>query len=217
MVRVFPHSNLEIEVLGVTIDEVRVPRRRWPGYRVADRCLGEIHEIDHARLLGRPLEAFARDLRRPGAVHDARPGTTPRTAPLVRPAGRLLPALDGSGPRRRQDGQSVDLCQGRMLFVLRQAGVPATDPALSRGVAWLLANQRVSGRWFTRSLNNDAGHYITHAGTAFAVLALRACEVSGDQTASAPRSQFRSIPVSEGQPPEQAGDADAVIDPALSR
>ncbi|MFI5454773.1 MAG: hypothetical protein ACHRXM_04920 [Isosphaerales bacterium] len=40
--RVFPHSNLEIEVLGVTIDEVRVPRRRWPGYRVIDRCLGEI-------------------------------------------------------------------------------------------------------------------------------------------------------------------------------
>jgi len=43
VVRVFPHSNLEIEVLGVTIDEVRVPRRRWPRYRVIDRCLGEIH------------------------------------------------------------------------------------------------------------------------------------------------------------------------------
>jgi hypothetical protein len=42
VVRVFPHSNLDIEVLGVTIDEVRVPRRRWPGYRVIDRCLGEI-------------------------------------------------------------------------------------------------------------------------------------------------------------------------------
>jgi hypothetical protein len=42
VVRVFPHSNLEIEVLAVTIDEVRVPRRRWPRYRVIDRCLGEI-------------------------------------------------------------------------------------------------------------------------------------------------------------------------------
>jgi hypothetical protein len=40
--RLFPHSNLEIEVLGVTIDEVRVPRRRRPGYRVVDRLLGEI-------------------------------------------------------------------------------------------------------------------------------------------------------------------------------
>jgi hypothetical protein len=44
MVRVFPHGNLEIEVLGVTIEEIRIPRRRWPGYRVADRCLGEVHE-----------------------------------------------------------------------------------------------------------------------------------------------------------------------------
>lgn len=41
---VFPHANLEIEILEVTIDEVRVPRRRWPGYSVADRILGAIHE-----------------------------------------------------------------------------------------------------------------------------------------------------------------------------
>jgi len=40
---VFPHSNLEIEIVEVTIDEVRVPRRRWPGYSVADRILGTIH------------------------------------------------------------------------------------------------------------------------------------------------------------------------------
>jgi len=46
VVQVFPHSNLEIEVLGVTIDEVRLPRRRWPGYKVADRRLNEIHEIN---------------------------------------------------------------------------------------------------------------------------------------------------------------------------
>ena len=32
--------------------------------------------------------------------------------------------------------------------------------------------QRESGRWYTRSLNNDKAHYITHAGTAFSVLAL---------------------------------------------
>ncbi len=44
MVRVFPHIHLEIEVLGVAIEEIRIPRRRWPGYRVADRCLSEIYE-----------------------------------------------------------------------------------------------------------------------------------------------------------------------------
>jgi hypothetical protein len=42
VVRVFPHANLEIEVLGVSIDEVRLPRRRRPGYIVADRRLGAI-------------------------------------------------------------------------------------------------------------------------------------------------------------------------------
>jgi hypothetical protein len=42
VVRVFPHCNLDIEVLGLTIDEVRVPRRRWPYFRVLDRCLREI-------------------------------------------------------------------------------------------------------------------------------------------------------------------------------
>ena len=60
--------------------------------------------------------------------------------------------------------------------MLRQAGVAATAEPIRRGVAWLKANQRASGRWFTRSLNGDGGHYITNAGTAFAVMALKACE-----------------------------------------
>jgi hypothetical protein len=43
LARVFPHVHLDIEILAVTIEEVRVPRRRWPGYAVTDRRLGEIH------------------------------------------------------------------------------------------------------------------------------------------------------------------------------
>jgi hypothetical protein len=42
VVRVFPHANLDIEILGVAIDEIRMPRRRRPGYCVADRRLGAI-------------------------------------------------------------------------------------------------------------------------------------------------------------------------------
>jgi hypothetical protein len=42
LVRVFPHANLEVEILGVTIDEVRMPRRRRPGYSVVDRRLGQV-------------------------------------------------------------------------------------------------------------------------------------------------------------------------------
>jgi squalene-hopene/tetraprenyl-beta-curcumene cyclase len=67
---------------------------------------------------------------------------------------------------------------GFTVFVLRQAGVPVSDQAIERGVAWLKSNQRESGRWFTRSLSTDNHHFITHAGTAYAVLALKACGVS---------------------------------------
>jgi hypothetical protein len=42
IVRVFPHANLEIELLAITIDEVRVLRRRRPGYAVIDRCLDRV-------------------------------------------------------------------------------------------------------------------------------------------------------------------------------
>jgi squalene-hopene/tetraprenyl-beta-curcumene cyclase len=65
---------------------------------------------------------------------------------------------------------------GMSLVVLRQAGVPTSDPRIQRGVAWLLKNQRVSGRWWTRSLNADHQHFITYSGTAFPLLALSLCD-----------------------------------------
>ena len=52
VVRVFPHANLEIQILGVTIDEIRVPRRRQPGYSVVDRRLGEILQTTSLRHAG---------------------------------------------------------------------------------------------------------------------------------------------------------------------
>jgi squalene-hopene/tetraprenyl-beta-curcumene cyclase len=65
---------------------------------------------------------------------------------------------------------------GLVIYILRQAGLPANQEAVQRGVVWLKRNQRASGRWFTRSLNTDRYHFITHAGTAYAVMALKACE-----------------------------------------
>jgi hypothetical protein len=47
--------NLVIEILGIAIDEVRVPRRRWPGFRVADRSLVEI--LDR-RLIEQPSDLW---------------------------------------------------------------------------------------------------------------------------------------------------------------
>lgn len=94
--------------------------------------------------------------------------------------GWSLPALGQY--RRRDDAKTPNVAAdsdgyatGLAVYVLRQAGVPAADPAVARGAAWLRANQRESGRWYTRSLNTDRAHYITNAGSAFAVLALAAC------------------------------------------
>jgi squalene-hopene/tetraprenyl-beta-curcumene cyclase len=66
---------------------------------------------------------------------------------------------------------------GFSVYILRRAGVPADDPALGKAIAWLKAHQRESGRWFTRSLvNDDNKHYLAHIGSAFAVMAIQACE-----------------------------------------
>jgi squalene-hopene/tetraprenyl-beta-curcumene cyclase len=93
--------------------------------------------------------------------------------------GWSLPSL-GTYKRRDKtdndpDAPSDGYATGFAVFVLRQAEVKSEEQSLKKGVAWLKANQRESGRWFTRSLNNDKAHYITNAGTAFCVLALDAC------------------------------------------
>ncbi len=86
------------------------------------------------------------------------------------------------GDWERADGKEQDLKSsdgygtGFVIYVLRNAGVAAAAPELQRGIRWLKSNQRESGRWFTRSLNKGSKHYITHAGTAMAILALSSCD-----------------------------------------
>ncbi len=85
------------------------------------------------------------------------------------------------GDWQRADGSPQDVeggdgyATGLVIFLARRSGVPANDARLQQGVAWLKSNQRASGRWFTRSLHQDSRHFITHAGTNMAVLALSAC------------------------------------------
>ncbi len=84
------------------------------------------------------------------------------------------------GDKKEQDLKSSDgYGTGFVIYVLRRAGIPANDARLRKGIAWLKANQRESGRWYTRSLFKDSKHYISHAGSAFAVMALGACDQLG--------------------------------------
>jgi squalene-hopene/tetraprenyl-beta-curcumene cyclase len=94
--------------------------------------------------------------------------------------GWSLPMLgDWVGYDERPNNRSAasdGYATGFVVYILRQAGVPSKDDAIQKGVTWLKSNQRESGRWFTRSINTNRYHFITHAGTAYAVLALKACE-----------------------------------------
>jgi squalene-hopene/tetraprenyl-beta-curcumene cyclase len=94
--------------------------------------------------------------------------------------GWNLPSLGswkrGDGAMNDKEAPSDGYATGLAVYVLRQAGLWADHAQVTRGVAWLKANQRVSGRWFTRSLNRDRGHLISNAGTALCAMALRACE-----------------------------------------
>jgi squalene-hopene/tetraprenyl-beta-curcumene cyclase len=88
------------------------------------------------------------------------------------------------GNWKRQDDSPQDLTSsdgyatGLVIYVLRRSGGAPDDARLARGITWLQTNQRESGRWFTRSLYADNQHYLTHAGTAMAILALTSCGVT---------------------------------------
>ena len=89
-----------------------------------------------------------------------------------------LVALDERADGHEQEPATADgYGTGFSVYVLRRAGVAADDPALVKAIAWLKANQREGGRWFTRSLVDDNNkHYLAHLGSAFAVMAIQACE-----------------------------------------
>ncbi len=61
---------------------------------------------------------------------------------------------------------------GLALCVLADNDVSKMRPSVANGLAWLKTHQRVSGRWWTRSLNTDNHHFITYSGTAYPLLAL---------------------------------------------
>jgi squalene-hopene/tetraprenyl-beta-curcumene cyclase len=90
-------------------------------------------------------------------------------------AEKLRAELEFANPGPR-DPASDGHMTGLAIIALRKAGVPASDPRIQRGVSWLKANQRTSGRWWTRSLNRDGWQFITYSGTVYPLLALSLCD-----------------------------------------
>ena len=86
------------------------------------------------------------------------------------------------GDWRRADGSPQDVttgdgyATGLAIVLARRSDISVSDERLVKAVHWLKTNQRASGRWFTRSLHKDSRHYMTHAGTNMALLALATCD-----------------------------------------
>ena len=77
------------------------------------------------------------------------------------------------------DTKTDGYATGVVTLALQSAGVPASDPRMAKGLAWLRANQnRDTGQWSASSLNknrdpnSDIGKFMSDAATAYAVLAL---------------------------------------------
>lgn len=68
------------------------------------------------------------------------------------------------------------------IVLLRQSNVPVSDPRISKGLQWLKAQQRESGRWWMHSLYRGNYHYITYIAT---VEAMKALELCGELTSIA--------------------------------
>ena len=86
---------------------------------------------------------------------------------------------------------------GFVIYALHTAGVPSDDPRIQKGIQWLKTHQRASGRWFTRSMDKDSLQYITHSGTAYAILALAAC---GETAPATPPGPYKGVPVTSERP-----------------
>jgi squalene-hopene/tetraprenyl-beta-curcumene cyclase len=111
---------------------------------------------------------------------ESRAAVIQRTLALQKADGGWSLASLGDWPRK--DGSANDKSTsdgygtGYVLYALCKAGVAKSAPAVRKGLSWLESHQRESGRWFTKSLWSDDFHnYVSTIGTAYAVMAIRAC------------------------------------------
>lgn len=153
---------------------------------IADRvkALGAYFQKQHGSVsLLNQLTAVWATGRLQGMLTEAqRQATVDAAFALQQPDGGWSTVAIGSYKRSdntesdtRTDGYATALA----TLALQAAGVPASDPRLMKGLAWLKANQdRATGRWIAVSPNkardpeSDAGKFMSDAATAYAVLSL---------------------------------------------
>jgi hypothetical protein len=125
--------------------------------------------------------------------------------------GWSLPELDGKAPikaaafslfkRASSGGESDGIATGLVVFALERAGIPPTDTAVKRGLAWLESHQFEGGNWWASSMNgfrdptSDLGRFMSDAATGYAVLAIQ--QANGTQSAA---NESKSLPAGKIAP-----------------
>lgn len=87
------------------------------------------------------------------------------------------PRHDGApnDPASDSDGYATSLA----ALVLCQRGYSTKDAPIASAVTWIRRHQRISGRWYTRSLYSDRfQNYLSNMGTAYAIMALSSCRAA---------------------------------------
>jgi len=192
-----------------------------PARKGLERIRGYFRKNPPANLHHRGMKLLA-SLRVEGILTEAeRSKTIEDLLAAQRPDGGWGLASLGRNWKRSdgkpQDYESSDgYGTGFVIYVLRAAGVPAGDPRIRGGIGWLKSHQRVSGRWFTRSLNRDGHHLLTNSGTAYAILALTSCgeNPAGDPEPASVRLTVLNSMERIGQDQEPRGEAGAEIQAA---
>ncbi|MDA8967761.1 squalene--hopene cyclase [bacterium] len=132
------------------------------------------------RLHHRAILLWAQSLKSGWLTQKEIDSTIAELAALQRPDGGWnTPSL---GKWDREDGGVPDVTTsdgygtGFAVLMLIKAGMDRDDVVIQNGLSWLKKNQRQSGRWYTRSVSRDGRHFLTHAGTAMAIMAMQACD-----------------------------------------
>jgi len=105
-------------------------------------------------------------------ARDARKWTSELLEAQRDDGGWSMAGLAGAHWRRDEGEQSQESGAYATAFVAHVLGQLGHGEPVARARAWLRGEQRVSGRWFTRSPRRDGKHYISHAATVFALLVL---------------------------------------------
>src|SRR5580658_10933001 len=120
--------------------------------------------------------------------------------------GWALPSFGGwprhDGAPNEPDGDSDGYATSLATLVLCQEGYSIKDAPIRRAVTWIRQHQRVSGRWYTRSLYSDRfQNYLSNMGTAYAVMALNGCRTTGQSVHAGLQRERNELQTASSSPP----------------